>query len=108
MSSFSGLLGKALLPAAVEKELCQVPADVPSGTVTVCFCNTSADPARVRLAITAKVSPSAEDYLEFDYQLPGNSPLERGGIAVSPGERVFCRSDAAGVSVRVHGYGDEK
>lgn len=84
---------------------------VPNGNRTVftaSFCNRSASVAKVSLALTAGGDPTDADWIEFETPIQaagaaGGSVLERTGLALGVGQKVFVRSDVAGVSVVVFG-----
>lgn len=71
--------------------------------VNIRMVNRGAAPAKVRLAIGTGLAPSVGDYFEYDTTLYGGGILENSGLALSPGEKIWARSDTAGVSVRAHG-----
>ena len=98
----SGRFGKANLNANADTDLYTVPPGIVA-TANVCFANRNATPASVRLAVRAGPISDA-DYLEFETVIPPNGILERTGIALTTGEIITVRSNAAGVSVRAHGY----
>jgi hypothetical protein len=75
-----------------------------TATATVRFCNRTAGRPRVRLAIGPTDNIADATFMEYDTELRPNSVLENTGIALSAGERVFVRTDLAGVSVRAHGF----
>lgn len=58
---------------------------------------------KVRSAIGTGGTPAAGDYLRYDSPLDANQPVEDHNITVSNGDKVWVRSDTAGVSYRVHG-----
>lgn len=99
----SGKLGAATLAAAADTELCTVAAGKVA-TVTVSICNRSANAAKLRIAVGTGAGPANGDYLEYDTPVPASGVLERSGIAMSAGEKVFVRSDIVGVDARVHGF----
>lgn len=84
---------------------------VPNGNrtvFTVSFCNRSASAAKVAIALTAGADPTDADWVEFDTPIQpagsvGGSVLERTGLALGVGQKVFVRSDVIGVSVVAFG-----
>lgn len=58
---------------------------------------------KIRLAITSGGAPLAADWVEFDTQLAASDVLERTGVVVGPNQKIYARTDAAGVSVAVWG-----
>lgn len=99
----SGKLGAANLVAETDTLLYTVPADKVA-TVNVRFANRGTAATKVRLAIGTGASPANTDYMTYDQSLPGNGIIEDTGIVCSAGEKVWARSEAADVSVRVHGF----
>lgn len=98
----NGRLGKADLAATIDTDLYTAPADTVA-TAAVAFVNRTAADVRVRLAVRVGALADA-DYIEYDATVPANGVLERTGIALSAGETITARADAAGVSVRAHGF----
>ena len=96
----TGKIGSADLAAATDTLLGTADENM---VVNVCLTNRGTAAAKVRVAIGTGASPSNADYLEFDTTVSGNGMLERTGIAVSTGEKIWVRSDVATVSARAHG-----
>lgn len=90
------------LPAAQNVALYTVPA-AHRAVMTVSLCNRGATAAKVRLALTEAAAPVDDDWIEFDAVLPGFGVLERTGIALAAGQKVFVRSDVANVSAVAYG-----
>ena len=98
----SGRFGKANPAANADADVYTVPPGMVT-TANVCFCNRTAAPVSVRLAVRS--GPLADsDYLEYGTTIPANGILERTGIAMTAGEIITVRASAAGVSVRAHGF----
>lgn len=95
-----GLVGSADLAAGLDTLLGT--ASEP-GIISIRVCNRNAVQAAIRIAVGTGAAPAGTDYLEYDVPLSGNQPLERGGISVAQGEKVWVRSSLAGVSARVDG-----
>jgi hypothetical protein len=73
-------------------------------TVNVNCCNTGTAASKVRLAVSAEATaPLATQWIEWDVELPASGVLERTGIVLSAGQKVFARSDTGGVTVNVWG-----
>lgn len=106
MAIKSGLLGTANLAGNVEANPYTCVAPAVAVTCTVNFCNKNSKPAKVRLAIGTGADSTAPGtvFLEFDAQITGTEVLERGGIALSPGCKLFVKSDQDSVDVAVYGY----
>lgn len=83
---------------------CEAPAVAVAATVS--FCNKTAVTVRVRLAIGPGPDASAPGttFLEYGARLEANEPLERTGIALSVGRKLFVHSDTAGVDFAVYGF----
>lgn len=71
--------------------------------LTVSLCNRAAATAKVRLALTDGAAPTDADWLEYDASLPGSGVLERTGLALAAGQKVFVRSDVVNVSASAYG-----
>ena len=98
----SGRFGKANPAANADTDLYTVPPGMVA-TANVCFCNRTGSPVSVRLSVRS--GPLADsDYLEYGTTIPANGILERTGIAMSAGEILTVRANAAGVSIRAHGF----
>ena len=72
-------------------------------TINVNCCNTGATAARVRLAVSAGDTPADAQWIEWDAALDPSGVLERTGIVLSAGQRLFARSDTGAVNVAVWG-----
>ena len=75
---------------------------------TVSFCNRAATGAKVSLALTGGADPTDADWIEFDTPIQaagsaGGSVLERTGLALGVGQKLFVRSDVPGVSAVAYG-----
>ena len=101
----SGRFGKANLPANADTDLYTCPPGK-NATATVAFCNRTAAPIKVRLAVRAAAIADS-DYLEYETEIPANGVLERNQIALTAGEIITVRANAAGVSVRAHGFEED-
>lgn len=99
----SGRLGKKALPQDNDWKLYTVPAATVT-TATVSMVNRGSADAFVRLAVSDVDAPAADDYMEYDYKLPGGGVLERTGIVCSAGERIIVRANTGFVSARAHGF----
>lgn len=98
----TGIIGHADLAANTD-------TDLTSGGLTgnmvvnVAMVNRNSTGVRLRLAIGSGASPAATDYLEYDTVVPANGIIERTGIAISTGEKIWVRSDTTAVSARASG-----
>lgn len=80
---------------------------VPTGKVAifnVSFCNMSATPIAVRLAICANGTPTAAEYLEYEATVPQFGVLERSGLVAQEGKNIVVQATTAAASVSVFGY----
>ena len=101
----NGILGSADLAATTYTEFYEVPASN-FAVVTVAFTNKTGNTIQVRLAATKPENdsiPEADDYLEYDAQVLPNGVLERTGIVLEAGRRLFARSSDAQTVVMVYG-----
>lgn len=102
----SGSLGGGSLQANTEVMgyNCQAPAV--AATVTVSFCNKTQGPILVRLAIGSGADSSAAGtvFLEYDAKVEPSGTLERSGIALSAGRKIFVRSNLANIDYAIYGY----
>lgn len=97
------LLASAKPAAAQTAAVYTVPASR-RATVNVNCCNTGTGASKVRLAVSAEASaPLATQWIEWDVELPASGVLERTGIVLSAGQKVFARSDTGDVTVNVWG-----
>jgi actin-like ATPase involved in cell morphogenesis len=100
-----GLLGKQILTADQETSLVQIGTNVKYAEVDINILNPTANDATISLAFSQQaVTPLAADYVEQGLILTnGGSVLIRSKEILSPGERVYVKSNVAGVVVRVTG-----
>ena len=99
----TGRLGAADLTAAVNTSLYTVPA-TKVATFSVCFCNRTAQPALVRLAIAGSASPTVSEWLLYDILLVGNGSIERTGLILDAAKIAVAYSNIAGVSATAYGF----
>lgn len=103
----NGILGSVDLTATNYTQFYAVPANT-FVVATVAFCNKTANPVTVRLAATKPTNPApgipeADDYLEYEAQVLPGGVLERTGIILESGRRLFARSSANSTVVMVYG-----
>lgn len=99
----SGKLGSADLGAAADTLLYTAPAGVVT-TTNINLCNRGAAATTVRIAIGTAAAPATTDYIEYETPLPASGVLERTGVVLSAGEKLWVRAAAVGVSARAHGF----
>jgi len=95
------------LTAGVVTELYVVPAAT-RVVLTANLCNRAATLPKVRLAVTDGAVPTDADWIEYDTPLPAagsseGSVIERTGLALAAGQKIFARADIAGVSAVLYG-----
>lgn len=103
----NGILGSQDLAAATYTLFYSVPTST-FAVVTVAFTNKTASPITVRLAATkpsnpAPGIPAADDYLEYEAEILPGGVLERTGVVLEAGRRLFARSSSTNVVVMVYG-----
>jgi hypothetical protein len=103
----NGILGSVDLPATNYTQFYAVPTNT-FVVVTVAFTNKTASPVTVRLAATKPTNPApgipaADDYLEYEAQILPGGVLERTGIVLEGGRRLFARSSSNNVVAMVYG-----
>ena len=91
----NGILGSEQLATNTYTLVYTVPADT-FAVVSVNFTNKDSDSANIRLAIAKPTEslPQGDDYLEYDTEILPNGALERTGIVLEAGRKVFARSTA--------------
>jgi hypothetical protein len=103
----NGILGSEDLAATTYTEFYEVPASN-FAVVTVAFTNKNTSSVTVRLASTKPTNPApgipeADDYLEYEAEILPGGVLERTGIVLEAGRRLFARSSSASTVVMVYG-----
>lgn len=71
--------------------------------VNVLCCNRNTSDITIRIAIGTGVAPAAKDWIEYDVAVAANQPMERTGIAMSAGEKIWVQSSLLNTSWRAHG-----
>ena len=104
------LLATANLAAAAVTALYTVPANR-RAVLGLNLCNRSAAVVTVRVALTTGAAPTDADWIEYETPLPAaggssGSVLERTGLALGPGQKLYVRASAAGVSASAFGIED--
>lgn len=100
----NGILGSQDLTLNTYTNIYEVPADTFS-VVTVNICNKNSSSITVRLAIAKSTEslPQADDYLEYETEILPNGVLERTGIVLEAGRKVFAHSSASSTAVVAYG-----
>lgn len=101
------LLATADLAANVNTAVYVVPLGR-RAVLSLNLCNRSAGIVGVRVALTTGAAPTDADWIEYDTPLPAagganGSVLERTGLALGAGQKLYVRAAAAGVSASVFG-----
>jgi hypothetical protein len=106
----SGIKGSAK-PSGGTPTYASTPLVTASTTTTLilsaCNQNSSADTIKIAVvpaAVTATTGAIATQYyIEFDFSVTANSALERTGITLESGARIFVGSSAGNVSFVAYG-----
>lgn len=101
----NGILGSTDLTAVTYTEFYTVPTNN-FVVATVAFTNKNATSVTVRLAVTKPANagiPEADDYLEYEAEILPGGVLERTGVVLEAGRRLFARSSTANTVVMVYG-----
>jgi hypothetical protein len=101
----NGILGSVDLPATTYTEFYEVPANT-FAVVTVNFVNKDTTSKTVRLAATKPdnaSTPVGDDYLEYEAEILPGGVLERTGIVLEAGRRLFAHASATQVVAMVYG-----
>ena len=101
----NGVLGSQDLAATTYTEFYEVPASNFS-VVTVAFTNKNTTNITVRLAATKPANasiPEADDYFEYEAEILPGGVLERAGIVLEAGRRLYARSSTANTVVMAYG-----
>lgn len=102
----SGRLGAFDLAAATETTIYTVPSEK-IASISISLCNRNSDNASIRIALSDGAL-SDSDYIEYDFLLCGNAPIERSGVVLSSGQSVIVRSDLANTSALVYGWEEDE
>jgi hypothetical protein len=98
----SGILGNASLTASTDTTVYTVPSGK-TASLTINFCNrSSSDPVKIRLSLTPNIA-AANNYIEYDSNVPAAGVLERGAIVLAAGDKIITRSTSSSVTVVVYG-----
>lgn len=101
----SGILGAASLAASTHTTLYTVPAGR-TATLVINACNRNATAVKLRLALAAGDTPSANEWIEYDTELAPYGVLERSAIVLDAGKRVVAYASTANVTVMAYGLED--
>jgi hypothetical protein len=101
----SGRLGANDLAATTNTTVYTVPAGK-LATFNVSLTNRNATPVAVRLAMAATGTPTASEWLFYDYSLAANNTVERTGLVADATKLLVAYAGATGVSVVAYGLED--
>lgn len=111
MAVTSGLFGKALLYANQMAPI-WTNTSANAATCNVIYCNQGNTDTVIKLAIVPRTNIGGpaddKDYIAFNQPLPVAAMFEFTGIVMSPLESVYCGARDPDVSVRVHGFVDDR
>lgn len=96
-----GKLGALDIAAANTAQLLATMDD--NGIVNVMCCNRTVADATIRIAIGTGANPVAADWIEYDVVVAANQPMERTGLSLSLGEKIWVQSSTTGFSFRANG-----
>lgn len=100
----SGLMAAVDLTTTAVTEIFVSPAGAVC-SISVAATNRSAtDSAKVSFALTNGQVPTDANWIEFNTTIEPSGVLERNGIVVGAGQKVFAKTDKTGVNVLVFGY----
>lgn len=97
-----GLLAAIDLTAGVVTEAYVVPAYKNAG-FTINICNTSTTETNVTVYLTNGESPTSKNIIEPATALASKGVIERSGIALTGGQKVYALSAVAGTSLTIWG-----
>jgi len=103
----SGILGSVYIDGTTNAVNTDVTVyTVPASMLTSCnvnVCNQTGSAVNVYLAVTNGASPASADWIEYKTSVPAYGVLERTGLVLQAGAKVFIRSEQTGVSCVVTG-----
>lgn len=79
---------------------------VPSNNFTMCtisVCNRGNSDAAIRIALAVDVTPTDDEWIEYNVDIGGHGVLERTGVLLSAGQKIIAWTSAPNVSVVVYG-----
>jgi hypothetical protein len=102
----SGILGQSNITAQATHTAVYT---VPTGkvaTLNIGIVNRALVSAVVRIALATSTSPSAAEFIEYDFFLATHDVFERGGLVLDAGKKVvvYITSASPDVTVCVTGY----
>ena len=96
-----GLLATVMSVAAVDTQIYETPAGSNCvGNLTVVNQGTT---ATIKLAITSGGAPVGQNWFEYDHSLDATEGIERSGIVLGPGERLYINASTSNFSCNFWG-----
>jgi len=95
-------LGVVTPLATTNTTLYTVPA-LKGAVAVLSICNTNTTAVTISVAISATVTPTVGEYIEYDVTIPANGVLERSALVLEAGENVIIYASASNVAFRLHG-----
>lgn len=99
----NGLFGKGLSQENTWINYYEVPNTVVVSKATINLVNTINEAIIFDVAISANVTPSPEDFYEYQVTLNPGQIYERSCSYLSPGEKIFIRVNKNDIPVRCSG-----
>lgn len=95
-------LASALLLADVVTPVYTVPAATTAG-FSFSIVNQGGENVKITASLTNGTQPTAADHIEFETELAPNEGLERTGLILGAGQKLYVKSNKTDVSVVVWG-----
>lgn len=102
----SGILGQSnITTATTYTSVYTVPAGK-LATLNIGIVNRASASAVLRIAIATSTSPSAAEFIEYDFSLASHDVFERGGLVLDAGKKVvvYATTSSPDITVCVTGY----
>lgn len=104
--SAAKVLGTPANPGTTLTAMYTVPAGK-QAVLTISACNKTAGALAMRVALSAAASAGsvgAAEYIEYDTSVAANSAVERGGICLQAGHKVWVYGSAADLVFNCYGF----
>lgn len=93
----TGRLGTADLTGGAYSTVYTCPVDTFTAA-SLSVVNRSNSVATIRISISTADTPTDDEFIEFDTQLPAKGILERTGLVLDAGKKIVVRSNIGGVN----------